>query len=237
MPTVAWNKLNSPNPIVAYQILAEEISDKFFNGNLIAVPSIDQASDYDLMVCFYQMSSNYLHPTKFKLIGHFFNITAPVEDEMLIEALGNPHKEDITPKAYSYTWTDVNNDKSVTIIMSGMSKYQVSWHLKQGSLVLDCEKIDLRNESLYVISEVVYAGRVVIDVRVDKNSEIDRKIMEIDTMTGQAMLDLGTTVLQDDTVIDAGIPVAFSYLKFHVDNNGALVADHDKIQLNAVFEY
>ena len=154
-----------------------------------------------------------------------------------MEALGNPHEEDITPKSYSYTWTDVNNNKSVTINMSGMSKYQVSWHLKQGSLVLDCEKIDLRNESLYVISEVVYAARVVIDVRVDKNSEIDRKIMEIDTMTGQAMLDLGTTVLQDDTVIDAGIPVAFSYLKFHVDNNGALVADDDKIQLNAVFEY
>ena len=43
-------------------------------------------------------------------------------------------------------------------------------NLKKGSLTLDCEKVDPRNESVYVISEVVYAEKVIINVQVVKNS-------------------------------------------------------------------
>ena len=214
MPTINWNKLDSPKATVAWSILAQEISDKFFSGTLIAVPAIDQANYYDLMVSFEKMSHFWQLTPTYKLLGHFLDISAPAknENEMeLMEVLRNPLAEELNSTSFSYTWTDDNNDKSVTIKMSGMSKYELNWNLKPGSLVLDSEKVDLRNDSIYVISEVVYAASVIIDVQVKK--EFDLRIE-----TGK-------------------IPVAFSYLKFPVDKNGVLLAAKDtKLKLNAVFE-
>ena len=217
MPSINWNKLDSPNPIVAWSILAPEISDKLFSGTLLAVPAIDQASYYDLMVCFSKVSHFWQLTPTFRLLGHFMDISTPSKNETeLMEVLRNPLKEDLNSTSSSYTWTD-NSSKSVTIKMSGMSKYELNWNLKPGSLVLDSEKVDLRNESVYVISEVVYASQVIIDVQVNKKkSEFDRNIMKIDTEK---------------------IPVAFTYLKFPVDKNGVLLAAKDtKLKVDAVFE-
>ena len=212
MPSINWNKLDSPNPIVAWSILAPEISDKLFSGNLLAVPAIDQASYYDLMVCFSKISHFWQLIPTFRLLGHFMDISTPSKNEMeLMEVLRNPLKEDLNSTSLSYTWTD-NNSKAVTIKMSGMSKYELNWNLKPGSLVLDSEKVDLRNESVYVVSEVVYATKVIIDVQVNKK----KKILKIDT---------------------GKIPVAFTYLKFPVDKNGVLLAAKDtKLKTEAVFE-
>ena len=215
MPSIDWNKLTSPDPVVAWSILAQEISDKFFSRTLIAVPAIDEAKYFDLMVC----SAKILHfwqwtPT-FRLLGHFLDISAPAKNEMeLMEVLRNPLKEDLNSTSYSYTWTD-NKSKSVTIKMSGMAKYEMNWNLKEGSLVLDCEKVDLCNGSVYIISEVVYAEKVIIDVQINKKETAERKIIEIDDK----------------------IPVGFSYLKFPVDRDGVLLtAEKTKIKLDAVFE-
>ena len=133
-----------------------------------------------------------------------------------MEILRYPLKEDLASTFFSYTWTDDNNDKSVTIKMSGMSKYELNWNLKPGSLALDCKKVDLCNDSVYIISEVVYASVVIIDVQIKKNSEFERKVIQINNGT---------------------IPVAFSYLKFPVDKNGVLLAAKDtKLKTDAVFE-
>ena len=87
--------------------------------------------------------------------------------------------------------------------------------MKQGSLVLDCEKVDLCNDSVYIISEVVYAEKVIIDIQINTKDKYDSNIVEIDSK----------------------IPVAFSYLKFPVDKNGVLLAAKDtKIKFDAVFE-
>ena len=218
MPSINWNKLDSANPIVAWSILAQEISDKIFSGTLLAVPAIDQASYYDLMVCFSKISHFWQLTPTYRLLGHFMDISTPAKNEMeLMEVLRNPLKEDLN-STYSYTWT---NNKSVTIKMSGMTKYLLNWNLKEGSLVLDSEKVDLRNESVYVISEVVYAEQVIIDVQVNKDSVVDRKIMNI-------MLACDACSL---------FPVAFAYLKFPVDKNGVLLAAQDtKLKTDAVFE-
>merc|ERR1739848_308486 len=196
MPSINWTKLDSPKPIVAWSLLAQEISDKFFSGTLLAVPAIEEASYFDLMVCFSKISHFWQLTPTYRLLGHFMDISAPAKNEMeLMEILRNPLKEDMNSTSFSYTWTDDNNNKSVTITMSGMSKYELNWNLKEGSLVLDCEK-------------------VIIDVQINKDSVIDRKIMKI----------------------DAGkIPVAFTYLKFPVDENGALLAANDtKLKTDAV---
>ena len=52
MPSIEWIKLNSPDQNVAWSILAQDINEKFGkveSGNLLAVPSFDQASYYDLI--------------------------------------------------------------------------------------------------------------------------------------------------------------------------------------------
>ena len=74
--------------------------------------------------------------------------------------------------------------------------------MKQGSLVLDCKKVDLCNDSVYIISEVVYAEKVIIDVQISTKEKFGENTVEIDSK----------------------IPVAFSYLKFPVDKSGVLLA-------------
>ena len=215
MPSIDWNKLNFPDPFVAWSILAQEISDKFFSRTLIAVPAIDHAEYYDLMVCFAKIVHFWQWTPTFRLLGHFLDISAPTKNEMELMEFINPLKEDLNSTSYSYTWTDDNKSKTVTIKMSGLSKYELNWNLNQGSLVIDCEKVDLSNGSVYIISEVVYAQKVTIDVQVEKKERSERKLMEVDVQ----------------------IPVAFSYLKFPVDKNGVLLAAKDtKVKLDAVFE-
>ena len=218
MPTINWNELDSPNQILlAWSLVSQEISDKFFNGTLIAVPSIDQASYFDLMVCFEKVTHFWQRTPTFRLLGHFLDISAPLENEKeMMKVLRNPLREDLNSTSFTYTWTDDKNNKSVTIKMTGMSKYELNWNLKPGSLVLDCKKVDLCNDSVYIISEVVYASVVIIDVQIKKNSEFERKVIQINNGT---------------------IPVAFSYLKFPVDKNGVLLAAKEtKLKFNAVFE-
>ena len=194
MPSIDWNKLNSPNPIVAWDILSQEISDKFFARSLLAVPSIDQASYYDLMVCFSKVSHFWQLTSTFSLLGHFLDISVPARERRiepeLWEFLRNPLKEDLNATSYSHTWTDDINTKSVTIKMSGLSKYELNWNLKQGSLVLDCEKVDLCNDSVYIISEVVYAEKVIIDVQISTKEKFGENTVEIRVRQNHFFLEL-----------------------------------------------
>ena len=49
MPTIQWNKLIS---LPIGFLPRRSVKSSLFDGTLIAVPSIDQARYYDLMVCF-----------------------------------------------------------------------------------------------------------------------------------------------------------------------------------------
>ena len=146
MPTIQWIKLISSNPLVAYRILAQMISEKFFDGTLLAVPSIDQAKYYDLVVCFEDFTHFWQTTPHFRRLGHFLDISVPARYGLDLI------KEHMTSTSFSYTWTDDINLKLVTIKMLGMSKYVLKGNLKQGSLILNCEKVDPRNESVYVTS-------------------------------------------------------------------------------------
>ena len=96
----------------------------------------------------------------------------------------------------------------MTITLEGMKKYAMNGNV-EGELVLDQEKFDLRNESVYIISEVIYATKVIIEIYKTKN------IYHFDNQ----------------------IPVGFSYLKFPVDKTGTLHAATDtKLNFDAVFE-
>ena len=90
----------------------------------------------------------------------------------------------------------------------------------EGDLVLDQEKLDLRNESVYVISEVIYATKVIVEVEIYDT----KNIYHFDNQIG-----FSSSSFQ--------FPVGFSYLKFPVDKTGTLQAAKDtKLNFNAVFE-
>ena len=213
MYKINWDNLKiGSDPNLAWSLVRREISDKFFAGTLLTVPTLEDAPYYDLMVCFSRINSNLVSKItkskpEFRLHGHFLDIAA---DKNILEALGNPLKEDLNWLSYSYEWTD-RNSKSITIKMEGMKKYVMNWNLDGGRLVLDTEKVDLRKENVYVISEVVYATNVIVEVQISDTHNVFQ--------------------------IENQIPVAFSYMKFPVDKNGVLLPAQDtKIKLDAVFE-
>ena len=212
MSKINWAILKNSDPKVAWSLVSKEISDQFFAGTLLTVPTLEDASYFDLMVCFSRINSNIvskitMSKPEFRLHGHFLDIAA---DKHVLESLGNPLKEDLNLTSYSYKWTD-RNSKSITIKMEGMKKYVMNWNLDGRRLVLDSEKVDLRKENVYVISEVVYADKIIVEVQISNSAN----------------------VLQ----IENQIPVAFSYMKFPVDKNGVLLPAQDtKIKLDAVFE-
>ena len=212
---VNLKKLNQLDPNLAWSLLTSEISDKFFDGTLLAVPDLEEASYFDLMVCFSKIKSNILQKfTKseadFRLHGHFLDLAAEgkIEDKFM-EVVKNPLEEDLVRDSCSFSWTD-GSSKAVTVTMEGMKKYVMNWNV-EGDLVLDQEKLDLRNESVYVISEVIYATKVIVEVEIYDTKNIYH--------------------------FDNQIPVGFSYLKFPVDKTGTLQAAKDtKLNFDAVFE-
>ena len=207
--------LKELDPNLAWSLLATEISEKFFSGTLLTVPTIDEANYFDLMVCFSKKKKNILKTitgtnADFRLHGHFLDLAVEGKlDEELIEVMRNPLEEDLNIESNSFSWTD-GGSKSVTIRLDGMKKYVMNWNV-EGDLVIDHEKLDLRNESVYVISEVVYARQVTVEVQIYYTKNVYH--------------------FHDQ------IPVGFSYLKFPVDRTGTLQPAKDtKINLDAVFE-
>ena len=98
----------------------------------------------------------------------------------------------------NYRWTN------------GLSKEVINWaSLNEGDLIF---KIDLSGRKrIYVISEVVYASKTSIMVKVDGSEHAEK--------------------------VSLKIPVAFSYLKFPIDKNGELkqVIDENEINVASTF--
>merc|ERR1719500_1935083 len=90
-------------------------------------------------------------------------------------------------KSWSHEWNNPDGSKAVKIELGGLSKEVINWaSLNEGDLIF---KIDLHGRKrLYVISEVVYASKTSIMVKVDGSERAER--------------------------VSLKIPVAFSYAKF-----------------------
>ena len=103
-----------------------------------------------------------------------------------------------------------DGNKLVKIKFDGLSKEVISWAtLNEGDLVFD---IDLSGRKrIYVISEVVYASKTSIMVKIDDTERSEK--------------------------VSLKIPVAFTYAKFPIDKNGELkqVVDEKEINVASTF--
>ena len=138
-----------------------------------------------------------------RLHGHIADLVAADRTGMaeLLAVCERPVREAITWTDYHRTW--VKGDRSVTVQLTGLTKLVTNWTMTEGSMVIDTSMEELQEvRKVYVISEVVYADKLVVEV------------------------DTGEQKLEQQ--LGPGVPVAFSYFKFPVGRGGALQAGQDR---------
>ena len=196
---------------------------------MIVVPRLEEAPYFDLMVCFTKPGnktaidkvSNLIRGEyDFKLRGHLTDLIDKSSDQgskiprsnldKTLLACKNTVKADMDKKSWSHEWNSPDGSKAVKIEFGGLSKEVINWaSLNEGDLIF---KIDLHGRKrLYVISEVVYASKTSIMVKVDGSERAER--------------------------VSLKIPVAFSYAKFPIDKNGELkqVIEEKEINVASTF--
>ena len=222
MPDIAWDILKQTDLKVAWRLAAKDMSKEFFSSQMVVVPHIEEASFYDLMVCFTKEKIGVLEKLakvgpEYQLQGHISDLVrTSTEDgspktnmEELLHTCQHPSKEDIKTTNYSKSWSE--EKKTITVEMSG-SKYVTHWTIGAGNLVINTSMEDLQGiNTVYIISEVIYAEKVRVEVEVGKE------------------------ILADE--LKKRIPVAFSYMKFPVDKMGVVQPAKDtKLNTGAMFQ-
>ena len=112
---------------------------------------------------------------------------------------------------FSADFYSADGTKAVKIKFDGLSKEVINWApLNEGDLIFDIDLSGRRR--MYVISEVVYASKTSISVKIDGFEERAEKV-------------------------SLRIPVAFSVAKFPIDKNGVLkqVIDEKEIDIASTF--
>ena len=229
MSGINWEKLKTPNMKLAWSLCSVDMSKHFFDAEMVVVPRIDEAPYFDLMVCFSKPNPKNIvknvknlitGDTDFTLQGHISDlIKKSTKDEKgtnmkeLLSACQNSIKADLARISETYSWENDSGNKSIDITLNNMSKEVINWStLGEGDLVFDREILDLEGRrTVYVISEVIYAESVSINVSVEGESNAE--------------------------ILDLKIPVAFSYTKFPIDKDGVLKPARDtEIKISATFE-
>ena len=224
---IKWNELTSTDPQDAWCLSSVEIGKDLFKSEMIVVPRLEEAPFFDLMVCFTKPGnktaidkvSNLIRGEyDFKLRGHLTDLIDKSSDkgsnlDKTLLACKNTVKADMDQKPLAYEWKSPDGSKDINIKLDGLSNEVINWaSLNEGDLIFDIEKTDLSGRKrMYVISDVVYASKTSISVKIDGSERAEE--------------------------VSLKIPVAFSYAKFPIDKNGELkqVIDEKDINVASTF--
>ena len=107
-----------------------------------------------------------------------------------------------------------DGQKEIKIKFDGLSREVINWaSLNEGDLtfkfdlvVVNFRPATLSRGRIYIISEVVYASKTTISVKIDGNERAEK--------------------------VNLKIPVAFSYAKFPIDQNGEIKQVIDEKEFN-----
>ena len=189
---------------------------------MIVVPRIDEAPYFDLMVCFsksgnktaLEKMSNFLKGDyDFHLRGHLTDLIDRSSEgsnlDKVLLACKNSVKADVDHKSKTLEWKSPDGNKEVKIKFDGLSREVINWaSLNEGDLIFN---IDLSGRKrIYIISEVVYASKTSISVKIDGNGKSEFETVKVNLK----------------------IPVAFSYAKFPIDQNGGIKQVIDEKDFN-----
>jgi len=199
-------RLRSHDVATAWRLIRLEVAREAFPG-LIVVPHLFEADFYDLMVCFTKCPSSNLRnkiagarakvEASYRLHGHIADLLVPSKTNMeeLLQMCTFPKREEMSKSTFAKKW--VEGMGSVTLKLIGLTKLVTSWTTKEGGIVVDTKRFPwLQNaKKLYIVSEVVFAKTVSIEV-INNEWREARQLRDI--------------------------PVAFSYFKFPLTKKGVL---------------
>ena len=206
MSELDWDTLKEANISDAWRLVAKTLTIDCFS-QLLVVPQIDEASQFDLMCCFTKAKAGVIDDElEYQLQGHIMDLIKTVGNpqtrvENLEEICLHPVQEDFEDSGHQIKLKHGIN-KAISVELSDLDKKVVNWTIDASDIVIDTFKERLSNiDQIYIITEVVYADKVCIEVKVDK--EIASKNLK------------------------TRIPVAFAYKTFSVGEDGILskVAD------------
>jgi len=199
MSDLNWGTVGKGDIKDVWQAASPAISKELFNNKMAVVRNLPDASYYDLMTCFCKENKG-LVGKEYILMDHISDLvktSGPAPGTNLNELLNtcsHTIKEEIQTQ-YNKTWK--KGKKSVSVTVEGMKKHVVNWALYTGDLVLNMGLPAVHNiKTVYVISEVVYADNILVEVDIDG--------VKVESST------------------DTPAPFAIDYQKFPVDNRGVL---------------
>ena len=215
---IKWNELVSTDPKAAWSLTSVEIAKEMFKSEMIVVPRIDEAPYFDLMVCFSKSGnktalekiSNFIKGDyDFHLRGHLTDLMDSSSEgsnlDKVLLACKNSVKADVDQKSKTLVWKSPDGKKEVTIKFDGLTREVINWaSLSEGDLIFNIDLSGRRR--IYIISEVVYASKTSISVKIDGNERAEK--------------------------VNLKIPVAFSYAKFPIDQNGEIKQVIDEKDFN-----
>ena len=238
---IQWNELTSTDPQEAWCLSSVEIAKELFKKEMIVVPSLEEAPHFDLMVCFTKpgnktaidkISNLIKAENDFQLRGHLTDLIDTSKNgsnlDKTLMACKNTVKADVDKKSLSHEWNSPDGSKAVKIKLDGLSKEVINWaSLNEGDLIFDIDLSGRRR--MYVISEVVYASKTSISVKID-GSEHPWCLMGIPS-------NVSTFAEERAEEVSLKYPVAFSYAKFQIDKNGVLkqVIDEKEFDVASTF--
>ena len=78
MPDIAWDILKQTDLKVAWRLAVKDMSKEFFSSQMVVVPHIEEASFYDLMVCFTKEKIGVLE--KLTKVGPEYQLQGHISD-------------------------------------------------------------------------------------------------------------------------------------------------------------
>ena len=207
MSSIEWKSMKVADTHIAWRLCSVELSKTFFSSfsDMVVVPNIQEASYFNLLACFSKPNPKgvmnnvkklWKKSPDYCLHGHIAELSRYDKIKALFNAI--TVKADVaSSKSVMWETTSDGISKKIRIELQGLSKENIDWsQLDEGDLVFDREVLDLEGRrTLFIITEVIYAEKVGINVSVS----VDKGIKE--------------TTLD----INKKIPVAFSYMKFPMD--------------------
>ena len=87
MSDISWDILDQVNLKVAWRLVSKDMSKSFFNSRMVTVPHIEEASFYDLMVCFTKKNTGMLEKLvkagpEYHLHGHVADLVKAYTEDL-----------------------------------------------------------------------------------------------------------------------------------------------------------
>ena len=135
MPDLEWDTLKDADVRIGWSLAAKSLSRDFFL-NMLTVPKIEEASVFDLLVCFIKFQSAGVlekfvsSSSEYLVLGHLADV---------VKKTGNPHtnikvlsamcaettEAVLEQKEFAKRWTD--GKKAITLELERMSRNFIRW--------------------------------------------------------------------------------------------------------------